>query len=85
MCQPLEATLGIFGRHMKVACRPLRRQISFTAVRKNTMLSAVARPIVGAKVNSSWLGPNSTSIERSGRPRPWMFARRISTIGSTRS
>ena len=28
------------------------------------MLSAGVKPLVGAKVNSHWLGPNSTSTER---------------------
>ena len=32
------------------------------------MLSAGSSPFFGAKVNSHWLGPNSTSTERKGSP-----------------
>ena len=45
------------------------------------MASAGSRPVPARKVNSTWLGPNSTSMERSGRPRSTMLVRRISRIG----
>ncbi|MGY3371140.1 hypothetical protein ACVWZL_008265 [Bradyrhizobium sp. GM2.4] len=46
------------------------------------MLSAGSMPFFGAKVNSHWLGPNSTSTERKGRPSATMSRRKISSTGS---
>ena len=46
------------------------------------MLSAGVSPLVGAKVNSHWLGPNSTSTERKGRPSASTSRRMISSTGS---
>ena len=40
------------------------------------------KPHVGWNVNSHWLGPNSTSIDRSGRPSARMSRLTISSTGS---
>jgi len=45
------------------------------------MLSAGSMPFLGAKVNSHWLGPNSTSTERSGRPSAMTSRRMMSSAG----
>ncbi len=84
-CQPLDITFGIFGRHMKVACSPARWQICLMALRSSTMVSAGVTPAVGPKVSSNWLGPNSISSERSGRPSAMSCERSSSISVSTRS
>ena len=67
-CQPEDMTSGIFGRHMKVTWQPRRRITCLAALRNNTMVSAGVSPDIGANTNSHWLGPSSTSTERSGMP-----------------
>ena len=67
-CQPEEKAFGSPGRHMNVASSPRRWQTCLTADRNKTALSAAARPVIGAKVNSSWPGPHSSSIDRGGSP-----------------
>jgi hypothetical protein len=59
------------GYHATFMCRP---QIANSfASGWHLHQSAGSRPVVGAKVNSHWLGPNSTSTERRGRPRARTF------------
>ena len=70
---------------MKVACSPLRRHTSFTIERNVTMASAWASGPSGSKVNSNWLGPNSASMERTGRSSPWAARRRSSMTSSRMS
>ena len=82
-CQPLANVLGSRGRHMKLTRWPCRRATCFMALRNSTMVSAACKPPSGAKVNSYWLGPSSTSSERSGRPSASMVWRSTSRIGST--
>ncbi len=53
---------------MKVASRPRRWQICFTAERNSTTASAAASPPIGLKLNSIWPGPHSSSMERGGSP-----------------
>jgi hypothetical protein len=68
---------------MKLARKPCGAPLRFAALRSSTMVSAGAMPISGAKVNSNWLGPNSTSSERSGRPSPTSARRMVPRIPST--
>ena len=75
----------MLGRHMNVACSPWRLAVCLTALRNSTIRSAAARPAPGWKVASTWLGPNSTSSERSGSPSSRMFLRMISSAGSSSS
>ena len=81
-CQPLDNRFGNAGRHMKLAKRPLRRAICLAAARNKIIVSAAARPACGRKVNSHWLGPSSTSSERSGMPSA-MTPRRIGSSAAS--
>ena len=45
-------------------------------------MSADARPISGRNVNSHWLGPSSTSSDRSGMPSAMTARQNGSRIGS---
>ena len=67
-CQPLEKIFGNAGRHMKLASMPFLRAICLVAARNRIMVSAASKPCCGRNVNSHWLGPSSTSSERSGMP-----------------
>ena len=80
--------MGSAGRHMNVASSPRRWQICLTADRNRTAPSAAARPVMGAKENSSWPGPHSSSIDRGGSPidvRPSRSASSTRAIESRRT
>ena len=80
-CQPEEKKFGSAGRHMNVASSPRRWQTCLTADRNSTAASAAASPAMGAKLNSSWPGPHSSSIDRGGRPTSYSASRIASRVG----
>ena len=47
-------------------------------------MSTLSGPTVGRKVNSHWLGPYSSSVERSGKPRAGIFRYARSPYSETR-
>jgi hypothetical protein len=65
--------------------RQLRASTCFVALRNSSIRSAGSIPRVGPNVTSTWLGPNSTSSERSGMPSAWRLVRSVSITGSMAS
>ena len=87
-CQPEEKKFGSAGRHMNVASSPRRWQTCLTADRNSTAASAAASPAIGAKLNSSWPGPHSSSIDRGGSPTSYsasLIASSVSPMLSSRT
>ena len=70
---------------MKLATYPARWHVCFTAERTSVISSAGVTPDDGANVNSTWLGPNSTSSVRRFNPSACNEPRSRSINGSSSS
>ena len=70
---------------MNVASSPRRWQTCFTAERNSTAASAAASPCIGAKENSSWPGPHSSSMDRGSSPSDPSASRSASSVADIES
>ena len=70
---------------MKLARYPIRRHSCRVAVRNNTAWSAASSAGRGAKVHSTWPGPNSFSIDRSGNSSCSNVSANVESTGCIKS